>query len=109
MFPSWVVPFKPCKHILHRLPRSKHLFHNANGRLIQVENLAKPGVKNLAVITPGFSADSLETLEEIAGENAEYFHHVGGKNFAAIPCLNDSEPDMRVIEAVVLRELQGWV
>jgi protoporphyrin/coproporphyrin ferrochelatase len=74
-----------------------------------VKALASRGVKNLAVITPGFSADCLETLEEIAGENAEYFHHAGGENFAAIPCLNDSEAGMRVIEAVVRRELQGWV
>ncbi|MBV9968777.1 MAG: ferrochelatase [Xanthobacteraceae bacterium] len=74
-----------------------------------VRALAARGVKNLAVITPGFSADCLETLEEIAGENAEYFHHAGGENFAAIPCLNDSEAGMRVIEAVVRRELQGWV
>jgi ferrochelatase len=73
-----------------------------------VKELARRGVENLAVITPGFSADCLETLEEIAGENAEYFHHAGGKNFATVPCLNDSEPGMRVIEAVVLRELQGW-
>ena len=74
-----------------------------------VKQLAARGVKNLAVITPGFSADCLETLEEIAGENAEYFRHAGGQNFAAIPCLNDSEPGMRVIETVVRRELQGWV
>jgi protoporphyrin/coproporphyrin ferrochelatase len=74
-----------------------------------VKELAAGGVKNLVVITPGFSADCLETLEEIAGENAEYFHHAGGENFAAIPCLNDSEPGMRVIETVVRRELQGWV
>ena len=73
-----------------------------------VKELGQSGVKNLAVITPGFSADCLETLEEIAGENAEYFHHAGGENFAAIPCLNDSEPGIRTIEAVVLRELQGW-
>lgn len=73
-----------------------------------VKELATRGVKNLAVITPGFAADCLETLEEIAGENAEYFHHAGGENFAAIPCLNDGEPGMQVIEAVVLRELQGW-
>ena len=46
-------------------------------------------MKNLAVITPGFSADCLETLEEIAMENAEIFKHAGGENFAAIPCLND--------------------
>src|SRR5215470_16807979 len=73
-----------------------------------VKELAARGVKNLVVITPGFSADCLETLEEIAGENAEYFRHAGGENFAAVPCLNDSEPGMQVIETVVLRELQGW-
>jgi ferrochelatase len=73
-----------------------------------VEALAKRGVKNLAVVTPGFVADCLETLEEIAGENAEIFRHNGGQNFAAIPCLNDSEAGMRVIRHVVSRELQGW-
>jgi protoporphyrin/coproporphyrin ferrochelatase len=73
-----------------------------------VKELAARGVKNLAVTTPGFAADCLETLEEIAGENAEYFRHAGGENFAAIPCLNDSEWGLNVIETVVLRELQGW-
>jgi ferrochelatase len=74
-----------------------------------VKALAKRGVKNLAVITPGFAADCLETLEEIAVENAHYFHKSGGENFAAIPCLNDGEPGMSVIEAIVKRELQGWL
>jgi protoporphyrin/coproporphyrin ferrochelatase len=74
-----------------------------------VQALAERGVKNLAVVTPGFTADCLETLEEIAGENAEIFHHAGGKNFAAIPCLNDSEGGMAVISHVVRRELQGWI
>src|SRR5947209_6868891 len=74
-----------------------------------VKGLAERGVKNLAVVTPGFSADCLETLEEIAGENAEIFHHAGGRNFAAIPCLNDSEQGMKVIAHVVQRELQGWL
>jgi len=74
-----------------------------------VKRLAEQGVKNLAVITPGFTADCLETLEEIAMENAEIFKHAGGKNFAHIPCLNDSERGMAVIRAVVARELQGWV
>jgi ferrochelatase len=73
-----------------------------------VKSLAERGVKNIAVIMPGFSADCLETLEEIAMENAEIFKHAGGKNFAAIPCLNDSEPGMAVIRDVVLRELKGW-
>ena len=74
-----------------------------------VKALAERGAKNLAIVTPGFTADCLETLEEIAGENAEIFHHHGGKNFAAIPCLNDSEAGMSVIDHVVRRELQGWI
>ena len=74
-----------------------------------VKALAKQGVKNLAVITPGFSADCLETLEEIAGENAHIFKKNGGENFVHIPCLNDSEPGLLVIWTVVLRELKGWV
>ena len=74
-----------------------------------VKALAERGVKNLAVITPGFSSDCLETLEEIAMENAEIFRHAGGENFAAIPCLNDSAGGIAVIRDVVERELQGWV
>jgi len=71
--------------------------------------LAEKGVKNLAVITPGFAADCLETLEEIAMENADIFRHAGGENFAAIPCLNDSDGGMAVLRDVVLRELKGWI
>jgi ferrochelatase len=74
-----------------------------------VKSLAERGVKNLAVVTPGFAADCLETLEEIAGENAEIFKHNGGENFALIPCLNDSEAGMALLHHLVLRELQGWV
>jgi len=74
-----------------------------------MEKLAKDGVRRIAVITPGFSADCLETLEEIAQENAEIFKHNGGEQFAFIPCLNDSEPGMDVIRQLVLRELQGWI
>jgi ferrochelatase len=74
-----------------------------------VEALAKDGVKNLAVLTPGFAADCLETLEEIAMENAAIFKAAGGENFAAIPCLNDSADGMKVIETVVRRELEGWL
>ena len=54
-------------------------------------------MKNLAVVTPGFSADCLETLEEIAVENGDIFKANGGTNFAAIPCLNDSDGGMTVI------------
>jgi protoporphyrin/coproporphyrin ferrochelatase len=71
--------------------------------------LAKDGVKRIAVVMPGFAADCLETLEEIAQENAEIFKHNGGEEFSAIPCLNDSEEGMDVIRQLVLRELQGWI
>lgn len=74
-----------------------------------IEQLAKDGVRRIAVVTPGFSADCLETLEEIAQENAEIFRHNGGEQFAAIPCLNDSDAGMDVIRQLVLRELQGWI
>jgi ferrochelatase len=73
-----------------------------------VKALAERGVKNLAIVAPGFTADCLETLEELAGENAEIFHQHGGENFAAIPCLNDSAAGMEVITHIVQRELSGW-
>jgi len=76
---------------------------------ITVERLAKDGVKSMAVVNPGFSVDCIETLDEIGREAAETFHHAGGKNFAHIPCLNDSAEGMAVIEALVRRELCGWV
>ena len=71
--------------------------------------LGKDGVKRIAVVMPGFAADCLETLEEIAQENAEIFRHNGGEAFFAIPCLNDSDEGMDVIRQLVLRELQGWI
>jgi protoporphyrin/coproporphyrin ferrochelatase len=74
-----------------------------------IEQLAKDGVRRIAVVTPGFSADCLETLEEIAQENAEIFKHNGGEQFTAVPCLNDSDAGMDVIRQLVLRELQGWI
>ena len=74
-----------------------------------VEKLAREGVKSIAVFNPGFASDCLETLEEIAGEAGEIFHHAGGVNFSHIPCLNDSKEGMAVIEHMVRRELQGWV
>jgi protoporphyrin/coproporphyrin ferrochelatase len=74
-----------------------------------IERLAKDGVKRIAVVMPGFAADCLETLEEIAQENAEIFRHNGGEALSAIPCLNDSDAGMNVIRELVLRELQGWI
>ncbi|ESR26455.1 Ferrochelatase, protoheme ferro-lyase [Lutibaculum baratangense AMV1] len=74
-----------------------------------IKQLARDGVKRIAVLTPGFVADCVETLEEIAGQNKEFFEEEGGEHFAALPCLNDSEEGMDVIEHVVRRELAGWV
>ena len=73
-----------------------------------LRELASRGVRRVAVLTPGFAADCLETLEEIGVENAGYFREAGGEHFAAIPCLNDSADGMAVIEAVARRELRGW-
>jgi protoporphyrin/coproporphyrin ferrochelatase len=74
-----------------------------------IEGLAKSGIRKIAVVTPGFAADCLETLEEIAQENAEIFRHSGGEAFSFIPCLNDSDAGMDVIRQLVMRELQGWI
>jgi len=74
-----------------------------------VKRLAAEGVKKLALVAPGFSADCLETLEELNGENRHYFEDGGGEKFAYLPALNDSAEGIRVIEAVVRRELQGWL
>ena len=74
-----------------------------------VEELAKSGVKRIAVINPGFVSDCLETLEEIAVMARDSFLEAGGTDFAHIPCLNDTPDGMAVIENVARRELMGWV
>lgn len=71
-------------------------------------SLARQGVKRIAVVTPAFASDSLETLEEIAIGNAEAFRENGGEKFALIPCLNDSAIGMAMLESVVRNELRGW-
>ncbi|MBL4758117.1 MAG: ferrochelatase, partial [Rhizobiales bacterium] len=74
-----------------------------------VRALAKEGVKNLAIVAPGFVSDCLETLEELAILNADIFKSHGGQNFAALPCLNDSEEGMAVISHISDQELSGWI
>lgn len=74
-----------------------------------VEALAQQGIKKIALVAPGFSADCLETLEELDVENREIFMHAGGEKFAYLPALNDSPEGLRVIESIVRRELMGWV
>jgi protoporphyrin/coproporphyrin ferrochelatase len=67
------------------------------------------GIKRVAVITPGFAADNLETLEEIAIRGKESFVEAGGSDFACLPCLNADAPGMAMIETLVRRELGGWI
>jgi protoporphyrin/coproporphyrin ferrochelatase len=74
-----------------------------------VEGLPAKGVKNLVMMMPGFSADCVETLEEVAIGLDETFKHAGGVNFSAVPCLNDSQPSIYMLEALVRQELKGWV
>lgn len=74
-----------------------------------VEELPKKGIKRIAVMNPGFVSDCLETLEEIGEQARESFMEHGGEKFTHIPCLNDSDEGMRVIDHVVARELSGWV
>lgn len=74
-----------------------------------VEALARSGVKSMAMVAPGFTADCLETLEELDVENREIFLHNGGEKFAYVPCLNDSDSGVSVMKQVALRETAGWV
>jgi len=74
-----------------------------------VEGLPKKGVKNLVMIMPGFSADCVETLEEVAIGLDETFKHAGGVNFSAVPCLNDSPTSIDMLKKLVRQELQGWI
>ncbi len=74
-----------------------------------VKELARAGVKNLLVITPGFSSDCVETLEEIAIGVKETFEDNGGENFAVTPCLNDSAASIRMLKRIIDNELAGWL
>ncbi|MEQ8968534.1 MAG: ferrochelatase [Azospirillaceae bacterium] len=66
------------------------------------------GIKKVAVITPGFVADCVETLEEIAIGGREAFEEAGGEKFTMIPCLNDSDPAVDMLATLTGRELAGW-
>ena len=70
---------------------------------------AAKGTKRLAVAAPGFSADCLETLEELAIRGREQFVAAGGERFASLACLNGKDPGMEMLETLVRRELAGWL
>ncbi len=75
----------------------------------EVARMAEKGQKNIAVCAPAFSADCIETLEEINEEIKESFEHAGGEHFNYIPCLNDNESHITALCNVVSENLQGWV
>ncbi|MCA0846295.1 ferrochelatase [Salipiger thiooxidans] len=74
-----------------------------------VAELAKQGKKKIAVIAPAFSADCIETLEEINEEIRESFEHAGGEQFTYIPCLNDDPAHIDALSEVIEQNLAGWV
>lgn len=75
----------------------------------EVARLAQAGKKNIAVCAPAFSADCIETLEEVNEEIFESFEHAGGEEFTYIPCLNDDDSHIAALGAVIERNLQGWL
>lgn len=74
-----------------------------------VTKLAGEGVKRIAVVAPGFAADCLETIEELGVEIRDLFLEKGGEKYARLPCLNDSEEGMALIETLAKREIAGWI
>jgi len=68
----------------------------------------KQGVKRIAIAAPGFSADCIETLEELGIRGRETFEHAGGERFALLDCLNDSPESIAMLERLISRELAGW-
>jgi len=75
----------------------------------EVARLAVAGRRHIAVISPAFSADCLETLDEINGEIRARFIAAGGKSFTYVPCLNDDAAHIRVLAGIIAENLAGWV
>jgi ferrochelatase len=75
----------------------------------EVARLAKAGKRHIAVMAPAFSADCVETLEEIEGEIREAFVEAGGEEFTYIPCLNAGAAHVEMMVAILERELAGWL
>jgi len=89
-----------------RFGRAKWL-EPATDAVLEAEG--KAGTKRIAVAAPGFSADCLETLEELAIRGREQFVEAGGQDYAALACLNAGETGMDMLETLVRRELAGWI
>ena len=67
------------------------------------------GTRRIAIAAPGFSADCLETLEELAMQGRDQFKEAGGEHFAALSCLNTSDAGLTMLEGLLRRELAGWI
>jgi len=74
-----------------------------------LKKLPDEGIKNIHIISPGFSADCLETLEELEVENREYFESAGGEKYSYIPCLNDDPTHIEMMEKIIQKHTQGWL
>lgn len=75
----------------------------------EVARLAQTGKKNIAIMAPAFSADCVETLEEIDQEIKDSFIQAGGETFSYIPCLNDRAAHIKALSAILKNELSGWI
>ena len=73
-----------------------------------MKSLPGDGYKSIDIMCPGFSADCLETIEEINEENREYFEHAGGERFNYIPCLNDDPLIIEALADLIERHTGGW-
>lgn len=73
-----------------------------------IRALGQRGLKRIDVVCPGFSADCLETIEEIGVENAGYFREAGGETLSYIPCLNTRDDHLDFLAGLALQHLQGW-
>ena len=88
-----------------RFGRAEWLQPYTNQTLMELPN---QGLKDIHIISPGFSADCLETLEELEEENREYFIEAGGEKYKYIPCLNDNKEHLILISHLVIKNTQGW-
>ncbi|OZB74586.1 MAG: ferrochelatase, partial [Halothiobacillus sp. 13-55-115] len=74
-----------------------------------LKGLPAKGIKHIAVVCPGFSADCLETIEEIGQENREYFEEAGGETYHYIPALNARDDHLDALTHLIRRHTQGWI
>lgn len=97
---QWILAFQSL------FGREEWLKPYANKTLI---NWAKEGIKNVQVICPGFSADCLETLEEIQVENRDYFLNAGGEKFEYIPALNEDVEHIGMMGQLIKQHAADWI